>query len=65
MQHDVDVGLGMEVQWETPPPPPGKLQTYLIYFLSAAGLQDCPVRGCRGRVDTRPDLFMQFLHRNL
>ena len=43
----------------------GELQTYRIYFPTAAGPWDFPVKGYKGRVRTRKRIYVKFLHRHV
>ena len=42
--------------------PGGEPQTYKMAFPNAGGARNCLVKGCQGRVATRTEMRVQFLH---
>ena len=56
------VEAGGRNQWDTPLPPDGEPQTYLMLFPSAVGPRECPAEEYRGRAMTRTAMIVNFLH---
>ena len=50
--------------WEATAPGE-ELLTYRMAFLTARGLQNCPVEGCLGRATTRMAMRVHFPHRHV
>ena len=45
--------------------PGGEPRTYKMYFLTAGGPRNCPVKGFRGRSTTRTSMWVHFLHQHV